>query len=122
MNIKPIKSEQDYEQMLKRIDVIFDAKKDTPEGDELDILTTLVEVYENKHYAIDAPEPIAAIMFRMEQEGLTNKDMVPYIGHSGRVSEVLNYKRSLTLPMIRKLNKGLQIPAESLVQDYELKA
>jgi HTH-type transcriptional regulator/antitoxin HigA len=122
MNIKPIKSEQDYEQMLKRIDVIFDAKKDTPEGDELDILTTLVEVYENKHYAIDAPEPIAAIMFRMEQEGLTNKDMVPYIGHSGRVSEVLNYKRSLTLPMIRKLNKGLQIPAESLIQDYELKA
>ncbi len=121
MNIKPIKSEQDYEQMLERIDVLFDAKKDTPEGDELDILATLVDVYENKHYAIDAPEPIAAIMFRMEQEGLTNKDMVPYIGHSGRVSEVLNYKRSLTLPMIRKLNKGLKIPAENLVQDYELK-
>ena len=121
MNIKPIRTEQDYEQTLARVDELFDAKKDTPQGDELDALVTLIEAYENKHYAIEAPEPIAAIMFRMEQQGLSNKDLEPFIGHSGRVSEVLNYKRSLTLPMIRKLNKGLKIPAENLVQDYELK-
>lgn len=121
MNIKPIKTEQDYEDTLARIDTLMDAKKDTPAGDELDILVTLVESYERKHYPIDAPEPVAAILFRMEQEGLTNKDLIPYIGHSGRVSEVLNYKRGLTLNMIRRLNQGLKIPSESLIQEYELK-
>ncbi|MFT5162764.1 MAG: HTH-type transcriptional regulator/antitoxin HigA [Alteromonadaceae bacterium] len=107
--------------MLARIDVLMDAKKDTPEGDELDVLSTLVEAYEQKHYMIDAPEPITAILFRMEQEGLTNNDLIPYIGHSGRVSEVLNYKRSLTLNMIRRLNQGLNIPPENLIKEYDLK-
>ncbi len=120
MNIKPIKTEQDYEAALERIMVLMDAKADTPEGDELDILGTLVEVYEAKHIVIDKPNPIEAIRFRMEQYGLKDKDLVPYIGRTGRVSEVLNYRRKLTLTMIRKLHAGLNIPTESLVQDYPL--
>jgi HTH-type transcriptional regulator/antitoxin HigA len=121
MNIKPIKTEADYEDTLERIGELMSAQPDTPEGDELDILTTLVEHYEAQHYPIDAPNPIEVLRFRMEQYGLKDKDLVPFIGHSGRVSEVLNYQRKLTLPMIRKLHAGLHIPAESLVQDYELK-
>ncbi|WP_415911906.1 helix-turn-helix domain-containing protein [Neptuniibacter sp. QD37_11] len=121
MNIKPIKTEADYEATLIRIAELMDAKLNTPEGDELDVLTTLVEHYETKHHSISAPNPIEAIRFRMEQYGLQDKDLIPYLGRSGRVSEVLNYKRKLTLPMIRKLHKGLNIPTESLVQDYELK-
>lgn len=120
MNIKPIKNEADYEATLERIGALMDAQFDTPEGDELDVLTTLVESYEAKAHPIDAPNPVEAIRFRMEQYGLQDKDLVPYIGHSGRVSEVLNYRRKLTLPMIRKLHAGLNIPTESLVQDYEL--
>lgn len=120
MNIKPIKNEADYEATLERIGALMDAQFDTPEGDELDVLTTLVESYEAKVHPIDAPNPVEAIRFRMEQYGLQDKDLVPYIGHSGRVSEVLNYRRKLTLPMIRKLHAGLNIPTESLVQDYEL--
>lgn len=121
MNIKPIKSEADYEAALARIMILMDAEKDTPEGDELDVLGTLVEAYEAKLYAIAKPNPVEAIRFRMEQYGLQDKDLVPYIGHSGRVSEVLNYRRKLTLPMIRRLNEGLKISTESLVQDYPLK-
>ena len=121
MNIKPIKSDADYEAALTRIMILMDAEKDTPEGDELDVLGTLVEAYEAKLYAIAKPNPVEAIRFRMEQYGLQDKDLVPYIGHSGRVSEVLNYRRKLTLPMIRRLNEGLEIPTESLVQDYPLK-
>ncbi|WP_415894943.1 helix-turn-helix domain-containing protein [Neptuniibacter sp. PT34_22] len=121
MNIKPIKTEADYEAALTRIGDLMDAELNTPEGDELDVLTTLVEHYETKHHPISAPNPIEAIRFRMEQYGLQDKDLIPYLGRSGRVSEVLNYKRKLTLPMIRKLHKGLNIPTESLVQDYELK-
>jgi len=120
MNIKPIKTEQDYEAALERIMMLMDAQLDTPEGDELDILGTLVEVYEAKHTVIDKPNPIEAIRFRMEQYGLKDKDLVPYIGRTGRVSEVLNYRRKLTLTMIRKLHAGLNIPTESLVQDYPL--
>ena len=120
MYIKPIKTEQDYEQVLERIALLMDARKDTAEGDELDVLKTLVEAYEAQHYAIDAPHPIAAIRFRMEQGELTNQDLVPYIGHSGRVSEVLNYKRHLTLNMIRRLHHGLQIPTDSLIATYDL--
>ncbi|NRB37970.1 MAG: DNA-binding protein [Pseudomonadales bacterium] len=120
MNINPIKTEADYEATLERIMALMDAKIDTPEGDELDILGTLVEAYEAKHFAMDKPNPIEAIKFRMEQYGLKDKDLVPYIGRTGRVSEVLNYHRKLTLPMIRKLHKGLKIPTESLVQDYPL--
>ena len=121
MNIKPIKSKADYEAALARIMILMDAEKDTPEGDELDVLGTLVEAYEAKLYAIAKPNPVEAIRFRMEQYGLQDKDLVPYIGHSGRVSEVLNYRRKLTLPMIRRLNEGLKISTESLVQDYPLK-
>ena len=121
MNIKPIKTDQAYEAALARIMELMDAKADSPEGDELDILSTLVEAYEAKRFAIDAPNPIEAIRFRMEQYGLKDKDLVPYIGRSGRVSEVLNYRRKLTLTMIRKLHEGLNIPTESLVQDYPLR-
>jgi len=120
MNIKPIKTEADYEAALMRVGELMEAQADTPEGDELDILAALIEHYEAKHYPIDAPDPIEAIKFRMEQYGLKDKDLVQYIGRSGRVSEVLNYKRKLTLTMIRKLHAGLNIPTKSLVQDYEL--
>lgn len=120
MNITPIKAEADYEAALERIGELMHAAPGTPEGDELDILAALVERYEAKRYSIDAPDPIEAIRFRMEQYGLKDKDLVPFIGQSGRVSEILNYQRKLTLPMIRKLHNGLNIPTESLVQDYEL--
>ncbi len=121
MNIKPIKTEADYEIALMRVGDLMDAQIDTPEGDELDVLALLVERYEAQHYPIAAPNPVEAIRFRMEQYGLHDKDLVPYIGHSGRVSEVLNYRRKLTLPMIRKLHTRLNIPTESLIQDYPLK-
>lgn len=121
MSIKPIKTEADYEAALMRVDSLMDAEFDTPEGDELDVLVTLIEHYESQHHQINTPHPIEAIHFRMEQYGLRDKDLVPFIGHSGRVSEVLSYKRKLTLTMIRKLHDGLNIPTESLVQDYELK-
>jgi len=115
MDIKPIKSEVDYDAALARIDKLMDAEMDTPEGDELDVLVTLVEAYEAKHHTIDSPDPVEAIKFRMEQAGLDRKALEPYIGPSGRVSEVLNHKRPLTLGMIRKLWKELNIPLESLV-------
>jgi len=120
MNIHPIKHKVDYEAALARIMVLMDAESDTSEGDELDILGTLVEAYEAKHHAIDAPNPIEAIRFRMEQYNLKDKDLVPYIGHTGRVSEVLNYRRKLTITMIRKLHDGLKIPTDSLIKDYPL--
>ena len=115
MDIKPIKNEADYRAMLGEIDGLMVALPDTPEGDRLDVLVTLVQAYEAKHYAIEAPNPIAAIKFRMEQSGLTVKDLVSSIGQPNRVYEVLNGKRELTLPMIRKLHRNLGIPVESLV-------
>ncbi len=121
MNIKPIKCEADYDDALARVDDLMDALPDSPEGDELDILVTLIEKYEAQHYPIDAPNPVEAIRFRMEQYDLKDKDLIPYIGQSGRVSEVLGFKRKLTLSMIRKLHSGLKIPTESLIRDYELK-
>jgi HTH-type transcriptional regulator/antitoxin HigA len=120
MNIHPIKNEADYEHSLARIMELMNAKEDSPEGDELDILGTLVEAYEAKHIPINKPNPIEVIRFRMEQYGLKDKDLTPYLGHSGRVSEVLNYRRKLTLSMIRKLHTGLKISTEILVQDYPL--
>ena len=119
MNIKPLKTEADYENALARISVLMDAKEDTPEGDELDVLGILVENYETIHHAIDAPDPVQAIRFHMEQFGLKDKDLIEYIGQSGRVSEVMSYKRKLSLTMIRKLEKGLNIPAKSLIEDYK---
>ena len=115
MDIKPIKTEQDYNSSISRIEDLWGAKRDTPEGDELDLLVTLVESYEMKHYPIAPPDPIDAIKFRMEQMGMTKADMVKYLGSQSRVSEILNRKRSLTLKMVKSLYKGLRIPAEILL-------
>lgn len=115
MEIKPIRTEKDYNESIKRIDELWGSKKDTIEGDELDLLVTLVESYEMKHYPIAPPDPIDAIKFRMEQMGMTKKDMAKYLGSQSRVSEVLNRKRKLTLKMVKSLYKGLKIPAEILL-------
>lgn len=115
MDIKPIKTEQDYNSAISRIEELWGARKDTPEGDELDLLVTLVESYEMKHYPIPPPDPIEAIKFRMEQMGMTKADMVKYLGSQSRVSEILNRKRKLTLRMVKSLYKGLKIPAEILL-------
>ena len=120
MNIKPIKTEQDYNNTLNRIEILMDATPNSEEFDELDILTTLVEVYEEIHYKIEIPDPIEAIKFRMEQESLKQKDLIPIIGSASRVSEILNKKRKLTLEMIRNLQKNLKIPFDSLFCDYKL--
>ena len=120
MNIKPIKNETNYQDALNLIDKLMNAKPNTDEMDELEILTTLVEVYEEQHYKIDAPDPIEAIKFRMEQEGLKQKDLVAIVGSKSRVSEVLNKKRKLTIEMIRSLHKQLHIPVESLFLDYKI--
>ena len=114
MNIKPIKTEQDYEYTLNRINELMDAKPNTSEMDELDILVTLVEVYEEKFYKIDAPNPIEAIKFRMEQENLQQKDLIPLLGDKSIVSKILRGQRKLTVDMIRNLNEHLKIPFESL--------
>ncbi len=113
--MKPIKTEADYDAVLERIETLWGSDEDTPEGDELEVLVTLIEAYEAKHHPIPAPDPIEAIKFRMEQQGLTRKDLEPLLGHRGRVSEILSGKRSLTLTMIRRLNKELHIPAEVLI-------
>jgi HTH-type transcriptional regulator/antitoxin HigA len=115
MNIRPIRTRTDHAEALRRIDQIMGAAPGTPDADELDVLATLVEAYEDRHFPIDDPEPLAAIRFRMEQMGLTRKDLEPLIGSRGRVSEVLNGRRSLSIQMIRRLNQELGIPLESLV-------
>ncbi|WP_417685411.1 helix-turn-helix domain-containing protein [Pseudidiomarina gelatinasegens] len=120
MQIKPIKNDDDYRVAMRRIAEIFDAEVNTSEGDELDVLTTLVEAYESKTFPIDPPDPVEAIRFRMEQLGLVDADLVPYLGQRSRVSEVLHRKRRLTLSMIRNLNHGLDIPLDCLVQEYPL--
>ena len=109
-SIKPIKTEADY--ALERIEQLMESEPDTAESDELDVLTTLVEAYEEQHYPINLPDPIAAITFRMEQAGLSQRDLIPYIGSRSKVSEVLTRKRSLTLSMIRALHEHLNIPAD----------
>ena len=116
MRLKPIKNERELNHALKRIDELWGAKPGTPKGDELDILMLLVEKYEEEHFAIPASGPVEAIKFLMEQNNLSRKDLERYIGPSGRVSEVLNKKRNLTLPMIKRLHKGLKIPYESLIR------
>ena len=116
MDIRPIKTEVDYDAALAEVEALWGADTDTPEGDKLDVLITLVEAYEAKQHPIDPPDPVEAILFRMEQSGLKRKDLEAFIGRSGRVSEVLNRKRPLTVEMIRKLWKGLHIPLESLIQ------
>lgn len=115
MNIKPIKTKKDYDAALKIIDELWEAKPNTPNGDMLDILTTLVEVYEQKHYPVPPPDPIEAIKFRIEQLGLKQSDLAEAMGGKNRVSEVLSGKRSLTASMMRELHKRFNIPAESLL-------
>ncbi|QIA08534.1 helix-turn-helix domain-containing protein [Draconibacterium halophilum] len=118
MNIKVIKTEIDYQQALKRLEVIFDAPIDSPEGDEAEILCILIEKYEDEHYPIAPPDPIEAISFRMEQMDMKNSDLVKIIGYKSRVSEIFSRKRKLSLQMIRKLHEKLKIPYESLMSDY----
>ncbi len=119
MKISPIRNEKDYQKALDRLEDIFDAKKGTEEGDELEILSILIDRYENETFPIGMPDPIEAIKFRMEQMGMNQKDLAEVVGFKSRVSEILNKKRKLTLNMIRKLNTTLHIPTEVLVQDYK---
>lgn len=116
MDIKPIRTRRDYEAALRAVETLMTAKRGTPEGDRLDILTTLVEAYEARHFPLDLPDPVEAIKLVMEQRNLTVKDLVPYIGQPNRVYEVLNHKRPLTMAMAWKLHRGLGIPAESLIK------
>ena len=115
MTIKPIRNDEELKAAFQRLEAIFQAGPGTPEADEMEVLVTLIEVYENKHYDIVPPDPIEAIKFRMEQQNLTARDLEAYIGSSGRVSEVLNRKRPLSLRMIKRLHDGLSIPYESLL-------
>ena len=118
MNIKPIKTEQDYQEALKRLEVIFDSASNTKEGDEMEILVVLIDNYENIHTPIGLPDPIEAIKFRMEQLNYSNKDLAKIIGLKSRVSEILNKKRKLSITMIRKLHDALSISTDVLVQEY----
>jgi HTH-type transcriptional regulator/antitoxin HigA len=120
MSITPIKTENDYREALKRMELLFDTHIGTPESDEADILALLIDEYEKKHYFIDAPDPIEAIKIRMEEMELKQKDLVSVIGSSSRVSDILNRKRKLTVEMIRKLNRQLHISPRILIEDYEL--
>jgi len=115
MNIKPIRNDADLRAAFARLSSIYQAPANTPEADEMEVLTALIEVYENQHYPITPPDPVDAIRFRMEQQGLNAKDLEPFIGSSGRVSEILNRKRRLSLSMIKRLHEGLSIPYESLM-------
>jgi HTH-type transcriptional regulator / antitoxin HigA len=116
MQITPIKSQRDYKRVLKEIEGLMAAKRNTPEGDRLDVLVTLVEAWETKHYPLDLPDAVEAIKYHMEQQDLAPRDLIPFIGNRNRVYEVLSRKRPLTLPMVRRLHEGLGIPAESLIK------
>lgn len=120
MNLKPIKSDKDYRNALERLEVIFDSPIDTKEGDEAEILSLLIENYENEHYPIESPDPIEAIKIRMEELNMRQKDLVGIIGGKSRVSEILNRKKKLTVDMIRELERILQISASVLVHNYQL--
>lgn len=120
MNLKPIKTEKDYQNALERLEVIFDAPIDTKEGDEAEIISLMIENYENEQYPIEAPDPIEAIKIRMEELNLRQKDLVGIIGGKSRVSEILNKKKRLTVDMIRELERLLQISASVLVNNYQL--
>ncbi|MBI1768971.1 MAG: helix-turn-helix domain-containing protein [Bacteroidetes bacterium] len=118
MNLKPIKTKKDYRQALSRLEVIFDAKKGSPQGDELEVLGILIDQYENEHFSIGFPDPIEAIKFRMEQLGYTQSDLARVVGLKSRASEILNKKRKLSLEMIRQLHDKLNIPSDVLIQTY----
>lgn len=115
MNIKPIRTDDDLQAALERVNALWGTPAGTPEGDELEILALLIQKYEDEHYPMPPSDPVEAILFRMDQQGLTAKDLEPFIGPRGRVSEVLNRKRRLSIGMIKKLHNGLRIPYESLV-------
>ena len=115
MPTKPIRTVDAYDAALARVDSLMDAKLGTAEGDELDLLTILIEAYEQEHFPIEAPDPVAAILFRMEQTGINRKGLEPFLGGRSRVSEVLNRKRQLSIGQIRKLHNGLNIPLENLL-------
>jgi HTH-type transcriptional regulator/antitoxin HigA len=121
MKIRPIKTKADYRAALKEVERLWDADPGTSEGDVVDVLTTLIEVYEAEHFPIDPPDPIAAILFMMEQKALTRRDLEPAIGSRGRVSEVLSRRRPLTLPMVRALSTLLDIPTDILAQPYDVR-
>ncbi|GER08801.1 DNA-binding protein [Iodidimonas muriae] len=122
MDVTPIKTKRDYHRVLKEVEGLMSAAHGTPEGDRLDVLVTLVEAWEAKHYPIDLPDPVEAIKYHMESKGLEPKDLVPCIGSRNRVYEILNRKRPLTLKMVWRLHKGLGIPAESLIKVAENRA
>jgi HTH-type transcriptional regulator/antitoxin HigA len=115
-NVKPIRSEADYKAALAEVEKLWGAKLGTPKGDRLDVLATLIDAYEAEHFPMDPPDPVAAIKFRMEQQGLTRRDLEGIIGTRTRVAEVLNRKRGLSIAMIRRLNAKLGIPAEVLIR------
>ena len=115
MNIKPIRNDEDLQAAFKRLELVYQAQEGSPESDEMEVLVTLIEAYENKHFPMGVVDPVEAIKFRMAQQGLTQKDLEPFIGSSGRVSEVLNHKRRLSLQMVKRLHDGLRIPYESLL-------
>ena len=115
MNIRPIKNENDYRNALLRIEELMDAELDTEAGAELDVFATLVDAYERNHFPIDTPDPVEAILFRMEQTGISRKELEQFLGSRSRVSEVLNRKRDLSITQIRKLHAGLNIPYENLL-------
>ena len=117
MTTKPIRNDEDLKKAFRRLEKIFQADEGTAQADERDVLVALVEAYESKHYDFGPADPVEAIKFRMEQEGLTPRDLEPYIGPSGRVSEVLNRKRPLSLRMVKRLHDGLNIPYESLLAE-----
>jgi HTH-type transcriptional regulator/antitoxin HigA len=121
MEIRPIRTQTDYQEALREIESLFDAAENTPESDRLDLLSTLVEAYEKKHFPIELPDPIEAIQYYMDTRGWSRRDLESCLGSRARVSEVLSRKRTLTLDMIRKLNQELGIPAEILIQPYESK-
>jgi HTH-type transcriptional regulator/antitoxin HigA len=117
MDIAPIKTESDYQRTLTEIEGLMSAERDTPEGDRLDILVTLVEAWEAKHHALGYPDAVEAIKFHMEQHGLTRQDLQPFVGTESRVDDILSRRRPLTLAIVRRLHEGLGIPAESLIRD-----
>jgi HTH-type transcriptional regulator/antitoxin HigA len=120
MSLRPIKTDVDYQQALAEIEALFEAQPNTLEGDRLDVLTTLVEAYEQKHHPVLPPDPIEALLYHLESRGLTRRDLEPYLGSRARVAEVLNRRRALTMGMIRRLHQGLGLPAEVLIQPYPL--
>jgi HTH-type transcriptional regulator/antitoxin HigA len=122
MKLKAIKTKKDYKEALARLESIFDASPGTAQGDEAEVLVILIDAYEQEHYPIEAPDPVEAILFRMEQQGLRQSDIAPYMGGKTRVSEVLNRKRPLTLEMIRSLHDHLNIPYESLIGKIEARS